>query len=134
MVLVVVMDTMDRCAELASPNIPNFVLSWYVLMVYCNQSRLKAHPESFLLVGILVSYLPQHYRIVARRSSEGLSPYFVLLGTVSGTCAISNILTLPASRADIKCCKVNGPFSCTAGLLGIAQVGIQWSCFFLMYD
>lgn len=40
---------------------------------------------------------------------------------------------LPTSRNDIACCKVNSPFSCFAGLLGIAQIGAQWGCFFLMY-
>lgn len=104
----------ERCEELADPNIANFVLSW------------------FILIGILISYFPQHYRIIHRRTSEGISPYFVLLGTISGTSAIANILTLPTSRQDIACCKVNSGFSCAAGLLGIAQVGVQWSCFFLM--
>jgi hypothetical protein len=87
----------------------------------------------FILIGILVSYLPQHYRIISRRSSFGLSPYFVLLGTTSGTCAFANILTLPASRKDIACChEING-FPCFAGLLGVLQVGVQWSCFTIMY-
>ena len=103
-----------RCEALAHPNITNFLVS------------------CLIVVGIVVSYLPQHYRIIARRSSEGLSPYFVLLGTTSGTCAIANILTLPTSRADIGCCKVNDSFSCIAGLLGIAQIGLQWASFFLM--
>ncbi|KAF2103292.1 hypothetical protein NA57DRAFT_19586, partial [Rhizodiscina lignyota] len=83
-----------------------------------------------ILVGILVSYLPQHARIIMRRSSEGLSPWFVLLGTTSGTSAIANIILLPTSRVDVQCCRVNSGFSCAAGLLGIAQVGVQWSCFF----
>lgn len=80
-----------------------------------------------------MSYLSQHYRIIARRSSEGISPYFVLLGTTGGTCALSNILVLPASRADIACCKEVGEFECFAGLLGILQVALQWSCFAIMY-
>lgn len=84
------------------------------------------------MVGILVSYLPQHYKIISRRSSEGISPYFLLLGTTSGTCAIANILTLPTSREDMSCCRVISPFACAAGLLGIVQVAIIWSCFFLM--
>jgi hypothetical protein len=67
-----------------------------------------------------------------RRSSEGLSPWFVLLGTVSGTSAIFNIFLLPTSAVDIKCCAVNSSFSCAAGLLGIAQVSVQWLCFFAM--
>jgi len=83
----------------------------------------------FILLGILVSYLPQHYRIISRGTSEGISPFFVLLGTTSGTCAFANILVLPASRADVACCKTVSTFECVAGLLGIAQVGVQWFCF-----
>ncbi|KAH7395107.1 PQ loop repeat protein-like protein [Phaeosphaeria sp. MPI-PUGE-AT-0046c] len=104
----------ERCQQLASPNIFNFAVS------------------VFILVGILVSYLPQHYKIIARRSSRGLSPMFVLLGTVSGTASIANILTLPESTADMACCKEIGSFPCAAALLGIAQIGVQWSCFFFI--
>ncbi|MCJ1464774.1 hypothetical protein MMC07_003387 [Pseudocyphellaria aurata] len=100
-----------NCASLANPSYANFGVSL------------------FILVGILVSYLPQHYRIISRRTSEGISPYFVLLGTTSGTCAFANILTLPTSRADLRCCSEVSGFECFAGLLGIAQVGVQWSCF-----
>lgn len=89
-------------------------------------------PHSFIVVGILVSYLPQHYKIIARRSSRGLSPLFVLLGTVSGTASIANILTLPESTRDMGCCQEIGAFPCAAALLGIAQIGVQWSCFFFM--
>lgn len=84
-------------------------------------------------MGILVSYLPQHYKIIERRSSRGLSPLFVLLGTVSGTASIANILTLPESTTDMACCKEIGRFPCAAALLGIAQIGVQWTCFFFMY-
>ncbi|KAK7556799.1 PQ loop repeat protein-like protein [Phyllosticta paracitricarpa] len=104
----------DDCKPLAHPNLGNFGLS------------------IFILLGILVSYLPQHAKIIIRRSSEGLSPWFVLLGTTSGTCAIANILVLPKSRSDIGCCSEIGGFPCAAALLGIAQVGAQWSCFFLI--
>ncbi|KAJ9644583.1 hypothetical protein H2199_003546 [Coniosporium tulheliwenetii] len=83
----------SRCDELANPSLANFGVS------------------IFILLGILVSYLPQHYRIIARRSSEGLSP---------------------TSRTDVGCCREISPFACGAALLGIAQVGVQWSCFFLI--
>jgi uncharacterized protein with PQ loop repeat len=104
-----------RCEELSRPSIPTFALAL------------------FIVVGILVSYLPQHLRIIFRRSSEGLSPYFVLLGTTSGTFALVNILTLPQSQEDIACCREISRFACAAGLLGIAQVAVQWGCFSLMY-
>ena len=104
----------EHCPTLASPSIPVFVLS------------------VIIVIGILVSYLPQHLRIIIRRSSEGLSPYFVLLGTTSSTFAIANILTLPKSQSDIECCYYISHFACIAGLLGIAQVAMQWGCFTLM--
>lgn len=87
---------------------------------------------SVILLGILVSYLPQHYRIISRGTSEGISPYFVLLGTTSATAGFANILTAPESRTAIGCCKELDSFECTAGLLGVAQLGAQWLCFALM--
>ncbi|KAF2121174.1 hypothetical protein BDV96DRAFT_483894 [Lophiotrema nucula] len=94
--------------------------------------QLLTQVYSFIVVGILVSYLPQHYKIISRRSSRGLSPLFVLLGTVSGTASIANILTLPESTRDMACCQEIGKFPCAAALLGIAQIGVQWTCFFFI--
>jgi uncharacterized protein with PQ loop repeat len=105
----------SRCDDISHPNIKIFSLSL------------------FIVIGILVSYLPQHIRIISRRSSEGLSPWFVLLGTTSSTFALFNIISLPISQTDIACCGVNGRFACFAGLLGVAQVFVQWGCFAMMY-
>ncbi|KAF1846812.1 PQ loop repeat protein-like protein [Cucurbitaria berberidis CBS 394.84] len=104
----------QRCRELARPDLVNFSVS------------------VFIVLGILVSYLPQHYKLISRRSSRGLSPLFVLLGTISGTASIANILTLPESTRDMACCKEIGKFPCAAALLGIAQIGVQWTCFFFI--
>ncbi|EUC38193.1 hypothetical protein COCCADRAFT_32656 [Bipolaris zeicola 26-R-13] len=104
----------ERCTELQYPDLVNFSVS------------------VFIVFGILVSYLPQHYKIISRRSSRGLSPMFVLLGTVSGTASIANILTLPESTRDMACCKEIGTFPCAAAMLGIVQIGVQWSCFFFI--
>lgn len=85
-----------------------------------------------IIIGILVSYLPQHIRIIAHRSSFGISPYFVLLGTTSGTAAFANILVFPKTAHDVACCsQISGP-ACFAGLLGVFQMGMQWMCFFSM--
>ncbi|KAI1908165.1 hypothetical protein LOZ61_005729 [Ophidiomyces ophidiicola] len=82
-----------HCKQLSSPSIFNFGLS------------------ILILIGILLSYIPQHHRIISRRSSFGISPYFILLGTTSGTSGLANILLLPRS------------------LLGILQVATQATCF-----
>jgi len=100
-----------RCEKIQAPSYVNLALSIIILL------------------GILVSYLPQHHRIISRQTSEGISPYFVLLGTTSSTSGFANILVLPASRADVACCKTVSAFECFTGLLGIAQVGTQWFCF-----
>jgi len=89
--------------------------------------------DSLLILGILMSYLLQHVRIISRGTSEGISPYFVLLGVTSANAQFGNILTLPESRADVMCCKEVSPFECTAGVLGIVQIGTQWICFAVMY-
>ncbi|KAF2273516.1 PQ loop repeat protein-like protein [Westerdykella ornata] len=104
----------DRCRELSHPDVFQFSVS------------------VFIVFGILVSYLPQHWKIIHRRSSAGLSPLFVLLGTISGTASIANILTLPESTRDMGCCKQIGAFPCAAALLGIVQIGVQWTCFFFI--
>ncbi|KAM3488570.1 hypothetical protein MY3957_008142 [Beauveria namnaoensis] len=85
-----------------------------------------------ILLGLLVSYLPQHYRIISRRTAEGISPYFVLLGTTSATAGFANILTVPPSRTAMSCCKEIEPLECAAGMLGIVQLGGQWLCFSLI--
>src|ERR1700761_2536315 len=87
---------------------------------------------AIILVGILISYLPQHIKIIVRRSSDGLSPWWVLLGGLSSIAAIGNILVLPQSRADVGCCKEVSGAACAAALLGIAQIGLQWACFMFM--
>ncbi|KAI8623866.1 ATP synthase F0 [Xylariaceae sp. FL1651] len=101
----------DRCQLLREGGFTNFFISILIIL------------------GITLSYATQHYRIISRGSSEGISPYFVLLGVTSANAQFGNILTLPASRADVACCKEVSPFECTAGLLGIAQIGTQWVCF-----
>ena len=81
----------------------------------------------------MLSYMTQHYRIISRGTSEGISPYFVLLGVTSANSQFANILSLPESRADVACCKEVSPFECTAILLGIVQIGAQWVCFAIMF-
>jgi uncharacterized protein with PQ loop repeat len=105
----------DRCEELRDLSVVNLIVSIVIV------------------VGMLISYLPQHFRIIKRRTSEGISPYFVLLGTTSGTSAFANILLLPKSRQDVACCSELETFHCVAGLLGIAQLGVQWICFAFIF-
>lgn len=106
----------DRCEELAHPD--SFLVSVSI----------------FLVVGILISYVPQHWKILERKTSEGLSPLFVLLGYVSATASFTNILTLPETIKDIPCCQEINGTACMAALLGVTQIFVQWGCFsFILY-
>ncbi|KAI7080760.1 hypothetical protein KC327_g65 [Hortaea werneckii] len=82
-----------------------------------------------LVLGIFVSYIPQHYKIIKCGTSEGLSPWWVLLGGLSSIAAMGNILTLPASREDMMCCREISGGACASALLGVVQIGVQWGCF-----
>ncbi|KAF9648257.1 hypothetical protein BDM02DRAFT_3096895, partial [Thelephora ganbajun] len=83
--------------------------------------------SSFLCFGLVVSYLPQHLRIILAKSSEGFSPWFLLLGSTS--CA-SGMLNLFVKQWDVvKCCKYISAGSCLESSLGIIQTFIQWFFF-----
>ncbi|KAM3579537.1 hypothetical protein VKS41_007996 [Umbelopsis sp. WA50703] len=91
----------------------------------------------FLCVGLVVSYLPQHYRIIANKTSEGFSAWFLLLGVVSATSSFLNIILLQWDA--ITCCSMLSTGQCLESLMGVFQIGLQWFMFctifvlFLLY-
>jgi len=84
-----------------------------------------------LCVGIIISYAPQHYRIISAKSSEGLSPVFLLLGSTSSAAGMWNMITLQWGIA--KCCRVVSWGSCAEMTAGIVQLSIQWFGFTLVF-
>ncbi|KAL0138523.1 hypothetical protein V8B55DRAFT_1515589 [Mucor lusitanicus] len=85
----------------------------------------------FLCVGLVISYLPQHYRIIVNKTSEGFSAWFLLLGVVSSTSSFLNIILLQWD--SIVCCKSLSTGACIEGLMGIVQIGLQWAMFSLVF-
>lgn len=77
---------MEACQRFQDPSIANLVIS------------------IGLAIGIVASYVPQHVRIIRRKTSEGLSPWFLLLGVLSGVCAVCNIFLL--ARPVFGCCRM----------------------------
>lgn len=78
-------------------------------------------------VGIVISYLPQHVRIIVRKTSEGLSPNFLLLGSLSSFAAAINIylVTIPTRQ----CCSTSlSKFECINALANMFQIMIQAVC------
>lgn len=83
-------------------------------------------------IGILISYLPQYKRIYDKRTSEGLSTEFLLLGSSSSLFTLTNII-LVSSRAR-QCC-YNGAlntFNCISSQLNLFQISIQCVCAILI--
>ncbi|KAJ2491233.1 hypothetical protein IWW37_002485 [Coemansia sp. RSA 2050] len=86
---------------------------------------------ALLCAGTFLSYLPQHLKILKRRSSDGISPYFILLGTVGAGSNITNIILL--QFIALQCCTVQTYGACVASLLGIFQVVIQGTMFYITF-
>ncbi|OMJ30120.1 hypothetical protein AYI69_g341 [Smittium culicis] len=57
----------------------------------------------FMIIGTYLSYTPQIYKIYNLRSSEGISPYFILLGSLGAVSNIFNYLIL--HFWIIECCQ-----------------------------
>ncbi|CBQ67411.1 conserved hypothetical protein [Sporisorium reilianum SRZ2] len=81
----------------------------------------------FLCVGLVVSYLPQILRIILKKSSQGFSPWFLLLGATSSASSFLNVVAL--QWGIVSCCPSLPAWECTESLLGIFQVGLQWIMF-----
>ncbi|QRV84523.1 PQ-loop repeat-containing protein 1 [Ceratobasidium sp. AG-Ba] len=106
-----------------------------------NYGGCKPHHDSFtlilssgLIIGLILSYLPQHLRIINAKSSEGLSPWYLLLGSTSSAAGFLNVVTL--QWGVIKCCKELSKGACIESVLGVVQVFFQWfmfSAIFVLY-
>ncbi|KAL7417289.1 hypothetical protein BDY24DRAFT_377353 [Mrakia frigida] len=87
--------------------------------------------SSFLCFGLVVSYLPQHLRIYQTKSSEGLSPWYLLLGSTSAACGLFNLLILQWPK--VRCCAIISTASCFSATLGLLQVAIAWVLFSIIF-
>ncbi|KAI9310229.1 hypothetical protein BX666DRAFT_1286867 [Dichotomocladium elegans] len=85
----------------------------------------------FLCIGLVISYLPQHYRIIANKTSEGFNPWFLLLGVISSSSSFLNIVLLQWDA--IVCCKSLSMGVCLVNLLGVVQIMLQWAMFCLVF-
>lgn len=98
--------------------------------IYKDPSTSTFGLSLFITVGIVVSFLPQYYNIVTTRSSIGLAPVFLLLISIAGLSATSNLVLL--SFFSIPCCKEITQFECMNSQISLLQVGIQATCTLLI--
>ncbi|KAK8843973.1 hypothetical protein IAR55_006765 [Kwoniella newhampshirensis] len=80
-----------------------------------------------LCTGLIISYLPQHIRIISAKSSEGFSPWFLLLGATSSASGMLNLLIVQWPL--FRCCRILSAGRCFESLLGFFQVTLQWLLF-----
>ncbi|KAG2159237.1 uncharacterized protein EDB93DRAFT_1114541 [Suillus bovinus] len=82
---------------------------------------------TFLIIGLVVSYSPQHLRIIQMGSSEGFSPWFLLLGSTSSAAGMLNMIAL--TWPTIQCCNDVSVGRCLEITAGVTQVVLQWVLF-----
>ncbi|KAL4247776.1 Lysosomal/Vacuolar Amino Acid Transporter 1 [Abortiporus biennis] len=92
-----------------------------------HNDRATSILTAVIIVGMTISYLPQHYRIIHAKSSEGFSPWFLLLGSTSSASGMLNIIVMQWSI--IKCCRELSFGNCIESTAGIFQLGLQWYLF-----
>ncbi|KAG8215948.1 hypothetical protein J3R82DRAFT_7923 [Butyriboletus roseoflavus] len=82
---------------------------------------------ALLIIGLIVSYVPQHLRIIRAGTSIGFSPWFLLLGSTSSAAGMLNMITL--QYPVIRCCTQVSLGKCIEQTGGVFQVGTQWFLF-----
>jgi uncharacterized protein with PQ loop repeat len=101
--------------------------------------------SGLVILGIILTFLPQQLRIIRRKSSLGISPYFMLLGITSVLAQLANILLLQIPTLE-RCIggkhehRLNSTSSCAEDMLGIIQVlilticlAVNWTLFLVYY-
>ena len=83
-----------------------------------------------MCVGIFLSYLPQHLKIIQRKSSDGLSAWYQLLGALSMLCILENALM--TSFRNINQCSTVSALECSTNVMVLLQVIVQSFCFMFM--
>ena len=71
-------------------------------------------------------------RVVTDHPAPRLSTLYILLGSLSGVCAVGNIMMIPSSAVELGCCRTNTRFACISGLLGMLQVIFGVVCFWIV--
>lgn len=86
-----------------------------------------------LIVGTLLSYLPQYYRMQKRKNTEGISEYMLISGSIS---SITNLIgTIQINLDKIKVCPhaTDVKDNCYNVLMPLIQLFTPGICIFVFY-
>jgi len=102
-----------------------------IKMTSCEKPSLGAYEISLGIVVttvLVLSYIPQIYKLIKTKNSYGISPYAQVLSLTSQTLTLFNIILL--QQGIINCCIIGkyGVLYCLGSLMGVIQVFLQWSC------
>lgn len=86
---------------------------------------------TFIIIAIILTYLPQYYKIVKNNSTEGISYFFLLLGNLSNFTNFFGSLLLNYQIID--CCSYVSVSKCTNLLLPIYQMFTPWVSIYVLY-
>lgn len=85
-----------------------------------------------ILVFIPVTYVPQYHRVFTRKSTYGISPYFLLFSVVASTSLLGGGMFQLAYSYSNWCCKedagVEKGIHCYGAQMGAWQALMQWVC------
>lgn len=98
--------------------------------VYKNPPTSTFIASLIIAAGIVVSYIPQYSKIAKTHTSIGLAPVFLLLISIAGLCATSNLVLL--SFLSLPCCSELSAFECVNSQVSLFQVGLQAFCTLLI--
>jgi uncharacterized protein with PQ loop repeat len=85
---------------------------------------------ALLTAGMLISYIPQQWKIIKLKSSEGLSPWTLFASGLASTCTVLNVVIL--SLHTMTCCKQFSAGQCAENIMGVVQVSVQWVALYLI--
>jgi len=99
----------------------------------CNKinGTLSISIGSFIILTIFTTYLPQYYKIIKSKSTEGISNHYIFLGNVSNFTNFYGTLLLNYTIVD--CCNYVSAGDCANILLPIYQMFSPWGAIFIMY-
>jgi len=81
----------------------------------------------FLLIGTLISYLPQHIKLYGKKSHVGLSLSTAVLGSLVGASMLANYIALQYFES-FECCKYVDGMHCFGNLMPFLQLVTIYFC------
>ena len=79
----------------------------------------------FLTLGSFLSFVPQHIKIIKKKSHVGLSFESSVVGVATCICNLANII-ISNYYKSFTCCKQVGTFNCVGNFLSVFQIFFLW--------